>query len=67
MEAAMLEYIEKYFLFYWSMFILFCGGLFIGSEIRLMQLDKTHRAYEVYLDLVKDECNLKIAEARGLK
>jgi hypothetical protein len=63
----MLDHFEKNFLWYWGSFILFCGGLFIGSEIRLMQLDKTHRAYEVYLDLVKDECNLKIAEARGLK
>lgn len=63
----MSEHLEKYFLFYWLMFILFCAGLFLGSEIRLMQMDKAHSDYMEYLATVKTECNDKIAQARGLK
>jgi hypothetical protein len=63
----MLKHLEKYFLFYWAMFILFCSGLFLGSEIRLMQMDKAYDHYITYLDGVKAECNEKIAQARGLK
>lgn len=66
-ELIVLNHLEKYFLLYWCMFILFCSGLFLGSEIRLMQMDKAHDHYTNYLDGIVSECNDKIAKARGLK
>lgn len=62
-----IKFLEDYFLHWYIGFLIFMGGLFIGSEIRLIQLDRTHREYVTYIEEIKNECNTKIAQAKGLE
>lgn len=62
----MLDMVERNFtlVYCWILSLMFAA--FFSHELTMVKLDKYQRETEIYIDSLKRECNLKIAQAKNL-